>query len=380
MSGHAELRSAIRELLESTCPPELVRKLQDPSTLGHSAELWTQVANAGWLGMALPEECDGGGASLSELGVFFEEAGRVLLPTAFGSTIHAALLVSELGTEEQRARWLPPIARGEIIGAVAHAELDAQSDWRHYATSARPAGVSPDCGILVDGQKAFVRNAGVASLILVVARTSQGDGLCVAAMPSDDVDGVTITAHQTFAHDNQALLDVDDLRIPAGDVLGGPESHSGAEVARRFERVQDTMTALYCAEMAGGASRVLDMTIAYVNERVQFGVPVGTFQAVQHHVANMGTKVEGIRLAAYEALWLIDKAMPAEWAVSIAKSWANESYPFVTQMAHQLHAGMGYVREHSLHLWSQHAKLCALSMGSGARHDDRIAEMLLDES
>jgi 3-oxocholest-4-en-26-oyl-CoA dehydrogenase beta subunit len=368
MTDDTEMRDAIRDLLEHSCPPELVRELQNPSTRGHSAELWTKVTDAGWLGMALPEDYGGGGASLIELATFFEEAGRVLLPTTFGSTIHAALLIAELGDDEQRARWLPSLASGEVIGTVAYAELSAHYDWRYFTTA---AGVAKDSGeLVVKGTKAFVRNSELASLLVVVARDEHGDGLCVAVVPRES-DGVDITAHRTFACDPQALVQF-DVRLGSDALLIG--GTNGA--VDGMERVADTMTALHCAEMAGGASHVLDMTIAYVNERVQFGVPVGSFQAVQHHVADMATKVEGMRLTAYEALWLIDNRLPAQRATSIAKSWANQSYTFVTQMAHQLHAGMGYVREHPLHLWSQHAKQCALSLGTGARHDDRIAELI----
>lgn len=365
------LQQGVRDFLEGTCTIELVRRLQEPDSTGHSPELWSKLAEGGWLGMALPEEYGGGGSSLFDLGIIYEEAGRVLLPTPFFSTIQAALLINKLGTREQKENYLTKIAEGEMVGALAFAELDVEHDPRFMQTQAKHEGG----GWVLSGQKAFVLNAAVADPMIVIARTATGgtDGLTAFLVPRDAA-GVTITPHKTFAKDNQGLVDMDAVQLTDAEVLGGPDAVNNAWAA--YSEVIEIATALQAMEMAGGAQKVLEITVNYVKDRVQFGVPIGSFQAVQHHAANMATQVDGAKLSAMQALWLLSEGYPATREVSIAKSAANEAYVYVTVMAHQLHGGMGYVREADLHLWSQRAKSTELTLGNTDYHLDRLASAI----
>jgi alkylation response protein AidB-like acyl-CoA dehydrogenase len=366
------LRETVRGFLEANCPPSLVRQVHQPEAGGHSPELWQKLADGGWLGMGFGEDCDGGGASLFDLGIFYEESGRVLLPTPFYSTVHAGLLIEEMGTRDQRSHYLGRIVEGDMVGTVAFSELAAVHDSRYFSTQATNEGGHP----LMSGQKAFVQNAAVADPLIVVARTASGgpdEGLTAFLVPQGS-GGLSITAHQTFGKDYQAVVDLNAVQLSEDNVLGGPDAVDRAGPA--LERVLEKATALQVMEMAGGAQKVLDMTIDYVKERVQFGVPIGSFQAVQHHTANMATSIDGGRLAGLQALWLLSEGHPAKRELSIAKAWCNETYVFVTLMAHQLHGGMGYVSDYDLHLWSQRAKVTELTFGNEDYHLERVAEAI----
>lgn len=362
------LRQSVRDFFEGECTIDVVRSLQEPGSTGHSAELWRKLADGGWLGMAFPEEYGGGGSSLFDLGIVYEESGRVLLPTPFYSTIHAGLLIEALGTEEQKATYLGKIADGSMVGTVALAELGAVHDPRYLETQAKHEGGS----WVLSGKKAFVQNASVADPLIVIARTAPGgtDGLSAFIVPRDKA-GVTITDHKTFARDNQGIVEFTNVQLGDDAILGGPGATDSAWAA--VKKVTDKVTALQCMEMSGGMQKVLETTVEYVKDRVQFGVPIGSFQAVQHFAANMATQVDGARLSAMQALWLVSEGYPAAREISIAKAWANEAYVYVTVTAHQLHGGIGYVRESDLHLWSQRAKTTGLTLGTEDYHYDRIA-------
>lgn len=353
----------LRRFLEKHCTPELVRALQqDP---GVPRPLWDELAAQGWLGLPFAEDLGGGGGSLLDLGVVYEEAGRALLPTAYYSTVHAGLLLRELRGGEE---LLAGIVRGEVVATVADAELHAQSDPRAYRSTAERRGG----GWRLSGQKAYVQNAGIADFLLVVARVV--DGRAVFLVHPDEV-GLTVRAHRTFGGDSQALVDL-DLELPADRLIG-----DGLAAAAAINRVEDLVTALHCVEMAGGAQRVLDDTVAYVGGREQFGVPIGSFQAVQHHAANMAIALEGLRWSAWHALWRLDqhgtdpRALSA--AVSVAKSWANQAYVQITLTAHQLHGGAGYVTDSDLHLYSRRARAISLRHGGEDDHLARLADQLL---
>lgn len=366
------LQQAARDLLERECTTERVRALQDPATRGHSEALWKQLAANGWLGVALAPELGGGGLGLVELGLFCQEAGRVLLPTSFASTVHASLWIEALGTEGQRQRWLSAIAAGEAVGAVALEERQALHDWRCLATRAE----RDHEGWRLRGTKCFVRNAEAADVLVVIARTGPGgarDGLGAFLVPRDAA-GVGIRRLATFAKDPQAEVELADVRVADDAVLGGPLAAAAAGPA--LVAVTERMTALECMDMVGGAEKVIEQTVAYVCERKQFGVPIGSFQAAQHQLADRATAVAGARLASLQALSRLAAGRPAQRELAIAKAWTGEAYVQATVTAHHLHGGMGYVRESDLHLWSQRAKAAEIRFGGWDLQLERVADAL----
>lgn len=365
------IQASVRDLLEAECPAALVQQLADPGSTGHSDQLWSRLARDGWLGMSFPPQAGGAGASLFDLGLVYEQAGRALVPTTLYSTIHAALMVQELGSPRQATEILGAIALGDLLGTVAISERQAIHDPRHFTTRAVP---SRDRWVL-SGQKAFVQNAHVADFLIVPARTGDVHTTDMAAffVPRNS-PGIRAREHQSFGGDRQSVVTFEDVVLTEDDILAGLP-RMGA-VWASIEAVADRATALQCMEMAGGAQHVLDMTIRHVSGRTQFGRTLASFQAVQHHLANMAILIEGSRTSAMDALSLLGRGASARREVSIAKSWGSSAYVGVTLMAHQLHGGMGYTRESPLHLWSQRAKATQVSLGGPDHHLDRIASSI----
>lgn len=352
------LKKEARELLDRECPPALVRQLREPASSGHPDGLWETLAELGWIGLALPEEHGGGGATFCELGLLFEEAGRVLFPRTLQSTVHVAILLEALGTPEQKRSLLPRIAAGQSISSVALAEPHALREPEALTTSVRWAGDR----WLLEGEKTFVSNAHLADPLLVVARTAPPDGLgiTVIAVPLGQ-PGVVIEPHVTFGGDRQSKVLFEGVELDDHAAIGGPEG-----IDRAWPVVHATnlsATALQCMDMVGGSEKVVEMTVDHVKAREQFGRPIAAFQAVQHHIANMAINLEGARQTARQAVWRLSSGLPADREVAIAKAWCSDVYSGVTVLAHQLHGGYGIVVEHDLHLYSERAKAMQISFG-----------------
>jgi 3-oxocholest-4-en-26-oyl-CoA dehydrogenase beta subunit len=362
------LRASARAFLQRACPPELVRRVGAPGRDGHDADLWRGMAELGWVGLAFPEAVGGGGGSLLELAVVYEEAGRVLVPTTLYSTVEAALLIDRAGGEAPRSRLLPAVLAGKRIVSLAYHEEGMASSPDALATTAVVEGQA----VVVDGTKLFVPNAGVADDLVVVARdpATTGAGAVRLVVVPTTAPGVRRSRIATFAHDAQHEVSFAAVRLPADSVLADGSTNAWPVV----EEVRRIATALHCVEMVGGARAVLDRTVQYVTDRVQFGRPIGTFQAVQHHVADLSTRIDAAGLAAWQAVWrcsLSDAPADAgslEAAVAIAKVAAGDAYVETTLMAHQLHGGIGFTDDHDLHLWSDRARAAALAFGTREDH------------
>jgi alkylation response protein AidB-like acyl-CoA dehydrogenase len=371
---HRDLRDAARRFLTGRCPTSLVRQVQAENA-GHSPRLWSELARDGWLGMGIPARSGGAAADLFELGIFYEETGRVLLPASFYATVHAALLIDACGNDQQRDRYLTAIAAGELVAAVAYAELAVHRSGTHVATLLTSRA---DGALRLDGRKAFAPGAAAADLVVMIARIdgTAGEDALTAVLVDRTDPGVEFTALRTLGHDGQVIVALSDVRVEPSSILG----HPGTIVTAALADVQRKVTALHALEMVGGAQRVLEMSVDHAGARQQFGMPIGGFQAVRHQVADVNIAITAARLAAQRATWLLSRDRPAGRAVSVAKAAANEAYVAATLLAHQLHGGMGYVREHDLHLWSQRARTSSLLLGTTDDHLDELGHRFADDA
>jgi alkylation response protein AidB-like acyl-CoA dehydrogenase len=261
------------------------------------------------------------------------------------------------------------VLAGERIASVAYHEDGMRSSADALATTAALEGDA----VVVNGTKLFVPNAGAADDLVVVARDPAvgGPGAVRLAVVPTGAPGVRRSRMGTFAHDAQHEVAFEAVRVPPDRVLAAasPDAWSAVDGVRRVA------TGLQCVEMVGGARAVLDMTVGYVGDRTQFGRPIGSFQAVQHHVADLSTRIDAAGLAAWRAVWRCsvdtgagDGVAGAQAAVAIAKVAAGDAYVDATLMAHQLHGGIGFTLEHDLHLWSDRARAAALTHGSREDH------------
>jgi len=328
------------------------RLVWDAQPAGYDDDFWRQVSALGWLGFGLPESVGGQGASFLDLALLMEECGRAAAPLAIFASVAGGLGLQALGNEAQKAEWLPGVARGARRVTLAVAERDAALVPEAFTTTLAARGGQ----LVLSGEKSFVLQGVTADAFIVVARDGQGTS---AVLVPADLQGVTIEALSSLARTPQSRVRFHDVVLPQTALLGVAGAAWPA-----LETLRRQLAALLCADLAGGADAVLAMTVAYVCEREQFGVKLGTFQAVQQLVANMAIDLEGARHVSRQACWMLAEGRSAEREVAIAKAWTARAYRDITLLAHQLHGGAGYVVEHELHRHTFRAKIAELMLGS----------------
>ncbi|MGW0581145.1 acyl-CoA dehydrogenase family protein [Streptomyces sp. NPDC002920] len=360
-----ELRSTLRRFLADKAPSEAIRRSME-SEQGHDPRLRQQMADQlGLHGLALPQEYGGFDGGPVELGIVLEELGRVLLPSPYFATVALAgqaLAVS--GDDTAKARWLPAIADGSLTGTLALAEEDGSWRVEDTATSAVPG----DGGWRVSGTKMFVIDGHSADLLLVVARADTGPGLFAV---EGDAPGVTRTRLETLDPTRRlARVDLDG----AAALRVGPECDAATAYLRT---VTDLAVVALAAEQVGGARACLDAAVEYAKVRVQFGRPIGSFQAIKHKCADMLLKVEAARSAAYHAMSVAARS-PDELPVSaaLAGAYCADAFTHAAKENIQIHGGIGFTWEHDAHLYLKRAKSSEQLFGSPATHRGRLAELV----
>ena len=358
------LKNSAREFLAQECPLTLVREMEAEER-GYTDELWRQLAGLGWTGVAFPEQYGGTGGDFLDLAVLLEETGRALLPGPFFATVVlGGLTVLDAGTAAQKQEILPALSSGQLLLTLALTEASATYEpWGIATTATREGGA-----FRIDGAKLFVPQAHTADQLLVAARTTESadpaQGITLFLIPANAA-GLTINPLATISADRQCEVILAGVQAPTDAVLGAVDG-GWPLIQRALQRA----VAGQCLEMLGGAAAVLEMTVEYAKQRTQFGRPVGTFQAVQHHCANMATDVEGCRHIAYQAAWKIASGAPADREVAMAKAWVSSAYQRVCNLAHQCHGAIGFTKEHDLQLYTRRAKVQELSYGDGNWHKE----------
>jgi alkylation response protein AidB-like acyl-CoA dehydrogenase len=364
------LRTSARDFLTTECPTDLVKEMAEDE-VGYKPEMWAKMAELGWMGLAFPEEYDGMGMTFLDLAVLLEEMGRACLPGPFFSTVVlAGFTILEAGSEQQKKDILSKIASGEAIATLAITEPSASYD----ASAITVKAVADGDGYVISGTKLFVENAHIADYIIVAARTREGgapeDGITLFVVDGK-APGITTTLLRTISGSKQCEVSFDSVKLPKASVLGEVDKGWPA-----VDKVLEKAAAAKCAEMVGGAQATLDMSVAYAKERIQFGRPIGSFQAIQHHCANMLTDVDGSRFITYQAVWKLSEGLPASMEVSMAKAWTNDAYRRVTQLGHQIHGGIGFCMDHDMPLYFKAAKTAESLFGTSDWHREKVAQEL----
>jgi alkylation response protein AidB-like acyl-CoA dehydrogenase len=302
-----------------------------------------------------------------------EEMGRVVMPGPFFSTtILGGLTILEAGSAAQKEQWLTRIAAGEAKATLAWTEPSARWDAAGVTTTARAAGG----GFLLSGTKLFVPDAHLADVLVVVARTTEGaraeDGVSLFLVPRDTT-GLEVKLLPTMDQTRKLCeITLRDVRVP-GDALLGTRDGGWKPLMRVVERA----TVALCAEMCGGAQRVLEMTTEYAKIRVAFGKPIGSYQGVKHRAADMLVDVENAKSLTYYAAWAVDEnATEAPLAASMAKAYTSDAYRKVSGAGIQLHGGIGFTWEHDLHLYFKRAKASEFTFGDATFHRERVAQLI----
>lgn len=364
------LRNTAKDFLSHECPLLGFVRAIDETETGFSVELWRRMAELGWVGMALPTEYGGGGSSVTDVAILFEELGYACIPSPLhSSSILGGLTILEAGSAEQKRQILPSIASGNRILAFAFTEPEYgwSPDLVKLQATAR------DGGYVLNGTKLFVPDVQVADQILVVARTSSWTETDLTLFLVDKrTRGLSSRVLGGWTGDKLNEVTLNNVHVPASAVVGEVD---GAWAP--LQRVLDRATAVLCCYMVGGMQRVYELSVSYAQNRIHFGVPIATFQRVQDLIIDMLHQTEGSRWTAYEALWKLEEGhSDASEAVSIAKAVASEGYPRTSQDAHHVHAGTGGDRDYGLYLYTKMAKSLHSYLGNPAYHKRRVARAL----
>ena len=364
------IRTSARTFLEKECPKLHVREMEEDKR-GYSPQLWKQMAELGWMGLAVPERYGGTGNTFIDLGVLIEEHGRHLVPGPFFSTTAlGATAILDAGTEAQKSEHLPLIARGDRIIAYAQTEPSGRWDAAGIEMTAAASGEH----YILNGVKSFVPYGHVADYLLAVARTSgKGETGITVLLVDAKSPGIKAIPFKSLASDHQCEITFKDVKAPKASVLG--QAGKGWSLV---QRIMAWGAAGKCVEMVGYAQRELEMAVEYSKRRMQFGKPIGTFQAVQHHCANMAIDVDGSRFIAYEAVWRLSEGLEASKEVATAKAWVSDAARRVSATAHQVHGAIGSTMDHDMQLFSRRCKGAELMFGIADEHRERVAVALLD--
>ena len=359
-----ELGRSVRQFLANKSPISEVRRLMETSP-GYDAAVWTQMASQlGLTGLIIPEEYGGSGFGYNELIIVLEEMGRALLGGPYFATVALATNAILAAADHQAMNAvLPGIAAGNTIATLAVAEENGRWEPDGIELTASPAGD----GFTLRGRKMYVIDGHIADLIITVARI--GGQLAFFAVDGS-ADGLIRTLLPTLDMTRkQARLDFADT--PAR-LIGSPDAAEAA-LATTLDRVVIALA----AEQVGGAQRCLDMSVDYAKTRVQFGRPIGSFQAIKHKCADMLLEVESARSAAYFAGWAVAEDSDERAAVaSLAKSYCSETYFHAAAENIQIHGGIGFTWEHDAHLYFKRAKSSELLFGDPAYHRELLVQRI----
>ncbi|MFI5296618.1 MAG: acyl-CoA dehydrogenase family protein [Polyangiales bacterium] len=365
------LAKAAREFAQTRMPVSHLRALRDGrDAVGFSRERWSEMAVLGWPGITIAEEHGGSGLGFTELGLVLRALGRTLAPHPFLSTAVLSATALTLGTTDaQRARWLPAIASGGSVVAFAHDE-----GTRHARTRIATRALESASGLRLVGDKTLVLDGHVAEAFIVVARTSGAvddrEGLTLCRVPRD-APGVTITRTSMVDSRNAANVRFESVEVQRDHVLG-----TIGRGADSLDVTLDRATIALSAEMLGGAEELFERTLAYLKTRRQFGVPIGSFQALKHRAAQMFCELELSKSIVQAALSAIDEGRPdvAELA-SAAKARVSDTFVLVANEAVQMHGGVGVTDELDIGLFLKRARVTQRLFGDAAHHRDRFARL-----
>ena len=358
------LRSTVRTFLEQKSPETEVRRLMETED-GYDPAVWEQLSTQlGLAGLAVPEALGGSGSSFRETAIVLEEMGRALLCAPyFSSVVLASSLLLHCGDEKAQRDLLPALASGETLGTVAFVE--GRHGWDGSVVTTRAHGSSDD--VTITGAKDVVLDGLVADLVMVVADTDAGPALFAV---DGDARGVTRTPLFTMDQTRKlATLHLDDVPARAiGDATTAPAA---------IERMLQLAAVGLAHEQVGIAQRCLELSVEYAKDRIQFGRPIGSFQAVKHKCADMLVAVELAKSAAHYAAWCAataDDDLPV--AAAMAKAYCSDACYSVTAETIQVHGGIGFTWEHPAHLYFKRAKSSQLLLGDSHHHRRRLADHL----
>lgn len=357
------LRESVAKFCKTEIPMETVRELAE-NPIGLTDELWTKIAEQGWLGVLIPEEYGGLGLGATEMGVIVEEMGRALTPGAyFASAVLGATALAIGGKEKTKKAWLEKIATGEVKATLAILEEDAQLDPKSVKTKATKSAA----GYTLTGKKFFVPDLAAADIVVVAAKEGTGVSLFLV---EKNAPGVSVEENKLMDLTSRSgQLVLNKVKVGADALIG--KAGKGWSI---IDQVLQFANVGIASGSVAAAEQVLQTTVAYAKERMQFGVPIGSFQAVKHPLANLFADIESARSAYHYAAWAVDASSDdVKSAVAVARTTATEAFRKTTLDCLQAHGGIGFTWEYDLHLYLKRAQHNMYFLGTNEDYEEVIA-------
>ena len=360
----ADLRNVAIPFCREKSPIETVRALIEDE-LGHTPDVWKEMGELGWLGIAIPEEYGGIGLSLKEVTPVAEQMGRTLMSGPFLSSTLAAQAILHGGTEAQKSAYLPKISEG-AIATVALTEPNADFDLSNISAAAKIQGDE----LSLSGTKILVTNAKTAENI--VASVKLEGELALVIIPADRIAQDNLRREIIVDETRRSFeLRLDGISVPATNLM------EVGKASDTLEHVDLVANLLLAAEMCGGAHACIDYTVEYLNTRTQFGKKIGAFQALKHAAVDAFVDYEKARSHLYSAAWVFGEQGRGEIAVRMAKAQADKAFTYAADRAIQFHGGFGFTYDCDAQLYRRRAMWCASQFGDAHWHKKKLAKLLL---
>jgi len=356
------MQETFTDFFANECPSSLVRQLEEEG--GHSAQVWSKLAGMGGMSINLPEDFGGLDGTFMNTVLLYEAMGRSLYPSPhLWTVVVAAELILRLGTDDQKSSLLPKIVSGELIIALALTEK-GKDDPNEFQVALKPEGDV----FLLNVQKHFVEFAAHADYILVVARSESG--ISISLIPSDR-QGITWTKQDEIGKRQFYRVDMKDVTVNSDEILG--QEKGALDI---LKEILDRARVTLAARMLGGCQAVLDLTLKYAKERVQFGQRIAMFQNISFRLAEMQTRIDGARLLLYRTAWLIDQKIPFSAEAAMVKALLGDLSRHVTAESIQIHGGFGITEEADPQLYFRNTAVDAVLLGSAFQLREDVAESL----
>ncbi len=361
------LQESSRNYLEENCTMDFVRAMESDD-IGISDEIWKNMAEMGWLGLMIPEEFGGSGFNFEDMSILLEEMGRVGLSGPFFSTAIIGvqtLLLS--GDEKQKKEILSKISTGEIKISLAFNETAGSFDESEISSTFTTKN---DDGWTLNGEKLFVNDAKSADYFVVASKSESNQGLSLFLVPANS-EGIEIEKMDSIGGDKIYKVKFSEIKLDDAQLLGedGDAWNTLSEVFRYGAAGKSS-------EMSGAASKVMDMTLDYIKDRKQFDRPIGSFQAVQHHAADMAILTKVSTQFARKAAWKLSNSDESVLDVNRSKAYVSKAFHDICQISHQLHGAIGYTWDYDLQVFTRKMQHQKLSFGDAEFHHKKISNLL----
>jgi len=357
------LRKSVAEFLSKECPYETVKEIEETEE-GYSKKMWKKIAELGWMETYYPEAYGGYGDPLMDLYIIIEEMGKAAFPSPFISTVvQCGFSILEGGSEDQKKDLLSKIAKGKLILAMAQYEPEAS----YLESGITLPAVADGENYSLSGTKMFVMDANIADKLIVAAKIADA-GVTLFIVDAKD-PGITMRKMPAVGMDNCCEVIFKDVKVSKSDIIG-----AAGKAWEILKKVEPKVILAKCAEMLGGCKASLDMTSAYAKERVQYGKPIGGFQAIQHFMADMLIAYDTSINLFYKMVWKVEEGMDADMDIAGLKARLNEAYKFISERGVHIHGGVGTTREYDVGIFYRRAKAAEFSMGDTDYHLELVAQ------